>query len=146
MNHLEGHLFAPMLEDAELAPPFVALLVSGGHTMLLDVPAWGTYRLLGQTLDDAAGEAFDKVAKLLGLGYPGGPVVERLAKEGNPGRFRFPRPMLAGPRARRTDRYAFSFSGLKTAVLRAVDRPSPSDRSATGPTWRGASRTPPSTC
>ena len=79
VNHLEGHIFAPVLEDAELAPPFVALLVSGGHTMLLDVPAWGTYRLLGQTLDDAAGEAFDKVAKLLGLGYPGGPVVERLA-------------------------------------------------------------------
>jgi N6-L-threonylcarbamoyladenine synthase len=120
VNHLEGHLFAPSLEDPELAPPFVALLVSGGHTMLLDVPAWGEYRLLGQTLDDAAGEAFDKVAKLLGLGYPGGPVIERLAKDGRPGRFTFPRPMLqeldrAGP-----NRYAFSFSGLKTAVLRAV--------------------------
>jgi N6-L-threonylcarbamoyladenine synthase len=120
VNHLEGHLFAPSLEDPELAPPFVALLVSGGHTMLLDVPAWGDYRLLGQTLDDAAGEAFDKVAKLLGLGYPGGPVIERLAREGRPGRFAFPRPMLqeldrAGP-----NRYAFSFSGLKTAVLRAV--------------------------
>jgi N6-L-threonylcarbamoyladenine synthase len=80
VNHLEGHLFAPTLEDAELAPPFVALLVSGGHTMLLDVPAWGEYRLLGQTLDDAAGEAFDKVAKLLGLGYPGGAAIERLAR------------------------------------------------------------------
>ena len=120
VNHLEGHIFAPVLEDAELAPPFVALLVSGGHTMLLDVPAWGTYRLLGQTLDDAAGEAFDKVAKLLGLGYPGGPVVERLAKEGNPDRFRFPRPMLAELERDGPSRYAFSFSGLKTAVLRAA--------------------------
>jgi N6-L-threonylcarbamoyladenine synthase len=120
VNHLEGHLFAPTLEDPDLAPPFVALLASGGHTMLLDVPAWGEYRLLGQTLDDAAGEAFDKVAKLLGLGYPGGPLIERLAREGDPRRFTFPRPMLqeldrGGPNC-----YAFSFSGLKTAVLRAV--------------------------
>src|SRR4029453_15674146 len=81
VNHLEGHLFAPTLEDPELAPPFVALLVSGGHTMLLDVPAWGGYRLVGRTLDDAAGEAFDKVAKLLGLGYPGGPGIGGLGKE-----------------------------------------------------------------
>src|SRR5206468_11724712 len=81
VNHLEGHLFAPTLEDPELAPPFVALLVSGGHTMLLDVPDWGEYRLLGQTLDDAAGEAFDKVSMLLGLGYPGGPAIERMARE-----------------------------------------------------------------
>jgi N6-L-threonylcarbamoyladenine synthase len=120
VNHLEGHLFAPSLEDPELAPPFVALLVSGGHTMLLDVPAWGEYRLLGQTLDDAAGEAFDKVAKLLGLGYPGGPAIERLAKEGEPGRFTFPRPMLQELERDGPNRYAFSFSGLKTAVLRAV--------------------------
>ncbi|HKR56619.1 MAG TPA: tRNA (adenosine(37)-N6)-threonylcarbamoyltransferase complex transferase subunit TsaD, partial [Gemmatimonadales bacterium] len=81
VNHLEGHLFAPAVEDAELAPPFVALLVSGGHTMLLDVPEWGRYRLMGATRDDAAGEAFDKVAILMGLGYPGGPAIERLAKE-----------------------------------------------------------------
>jgi N6-L-threonylcarbamoyladenine synthase len=120
VNHLEGHLFAPSLEDPHLAPPFVALLVSGGHTMLLDVPAWGTYRLLGQTLDDAAGEAFDKVAKLLGLGYPGGPVIERLAKEGDPRRYVFPRPMLQDLDRGGANRYAFSFSGLKTAVLRAV--------------------------
>ena len=120
VNHLEGHLFAPSLEDAELAPPFVGLLVSGGHTMLLDVPAWGEYRLLGQTLDDAAGEAFDKVAKLLGLGYPGGPAIERLAKEGDPGRYRFPRPMLQDLEREGPNRYAFSFSGLTTAVLRAV--------------------------
>ncbi len=120
VNHLEGHLFAPTLEDPELAPPFVGLLVSGGHTMLLDVPAWGEYRLLGQTLDDAAGEAFDKVSKLLGLGYPGGPVIERLARQGDPARYSFPRPMLQDLDREGPNRYAFSFSGLKTAVLRAV--------------------------
>jgi N6-L-threonylcarbamoyladenine synthase len=120
INHLEGHLFAPTLEDTELEPPFIALLVSGGHTMLLDVPAWGEYRLLGQTLDDAAGEAFDKVANLLGLGYPGGAAIERLAREGRPGRFRLPSPMLSELEREGPKRYAFSFSGLKTAVLRAV--------------------------
>lgn len=120
VNHLEGHLFAPTLEDPQLKPPFIALLVSGGHTMLLDVPAWGEYRLLGQTLDDAAGEAFDKVANLLGLGYPGGAAIERLAREGHPGRFRFPTPMLQELDREGTHQYAFSFSGLKTAVLRAV--------------------------
>ena len=120
VNHLEGHLFAPTLEDSELRPPFIGLLVSGGHTMLLDVPAWGEYRLLGQTLDDAAGEAFDKVANLLGLGYPGGAAIERLAGEGRPGRYRLPRPMLSELERDGPNRYAFSFSGLKTAVLRAV--------------------------
>jgi N6-L-threonylcarbamoyladenine synthase len=110
---MEGHLFAAALEDPDLAPPFVALLVSGGHTMLLDVPAWGRYRLLGATRDDAAGEAFDKVATLLGLGYPGGAAIERLAAQGDPARFAFPRPM-------KDDGYEFSFSGLKTAVLHAV--------------------------
>jgi N6-L-threonylcarbamoyladenine synthase len=129
VNHLEGHLFAPTLEDPELAPPFVGLLVSGGHTMLLDVPAWGEYRLLGQTLDDAAGEAFDKVAKLLGLGYPGGAPIERLAREGRAGRFRFPRPMLQELDRDGPNRYAFSFSGLKTAVLRVV-RPVPGAEAA----------------
>ena len=113
VHHMEGHLFAPTLEDRDLAPPFVALLVSGGHTLLLDVPAWGRYRLLGETRDDAAGEAFDKVATLLGLGYPGGPPLERLAQEGDPSRFPFPRPML-------NEGFEFSFSGLKTAVLHAV--------------------------
>ncbi len=113
VHHMEGHLFAPTVEDPELAPPFVALLVSGGHTLLLDVPAWGRYRLLGQTRDDAAGEAFDKVASLLGLGYPGGPAIERLARAGDPTRFDFPRPMIA-------EGFEFSFSGLKTAVLHAV--------------------------
>ncbi len=113
VHHMEGHLFAPLVEDPDLAPPFVALLVSGGHTLLLDVPAWGRYRLLGATRDDAAGEAFDKVATLLGLGYPGGPAIERLAQAGDPARFSFPRPM-------RDEGYEFSFSGLKTAVLHAV--------------------------
>ncbi len=120
VHHLEGHLFAPTLEDPALAPPFVALLVSGGHTMLLDVEGWGRYRLLGQTLDDAAGEAFDKVGTLLGLGYPAGAAIERLATEGRPGRFRFPRSMLQTLDQDGPHRYAFSFSGLKTAVLRAV--------------------------
>jgi N6-L-threonylcarbamoyladenine synthase len=133
VNHLEGHLFAPSLEDPDLAPPFVALLVSGGHTMLLDVPAWGEYRLLGQTLDDAAGEAFDKVAKLLGLGYPGGPVIERLAKEGDPDRYGFPRPMLQELDREGPNRYAFSFSGLKTAVLRAVRAGGDPDRTGEPP-------------
>jgi len=113
VHHMEGHLFAPAVEDPDLAPPFVALLVSGGHTLLLDVPAWGQYRLLGATRDDAAGEAFDKVAILLGLGYPGGPPIERLAQSGDPARFTFPRPML-------DEGFEFSFSGLKTAVLHAV--------------------------
>ena len=113
VHHMEGHLFAPAIEDRQLAPPFVALLVSGGHTLLLDVPAWGRYRLLGETRDDAAGEAFDKVATLLGLGYPGGPAIEKLASEGDPSRFNFPRPMIA-------DGFEFSFSGLNTAVLHAV--------------------------
>lgn len=112
VHHLEGHLFAPTLEDPNLEPPFVALLVSGGHTLLLDVRAWGRYRLLGQTRDDAAGEAFDKVASLLELEYPGGPPIERVAAQGID-RLRFPRPMLH-------DGFDFSFSGLKTAVLHAV--------------------------
>ena len=113
VHHLEGHLFAPTLEDQGLEPPFVALLVSGGHTLLLDVEEWGAYRVLGETQDDAAGEAFDKVGTLLGLPYPAGAAIERLAGQGRPGRFDFPRPMLRNG-------YAFSFSGLKTAVLRAV--------------------------
>lgn len=121
IHHMEGHLFATELEDATASPPFTALLVSGGHTMLLDVADWGTYRLLGTTRDDAAGEAFDKVAKLLGLPYPGGRHVEALATGGDPTRHRFARPMLHGGQAEGDDDYyAFSFSGLKTAVLLAV--------------------------
>jgi tRNA N6-adenosine threonylcarbamoyltransferase len=121
VHHMEGHLFATSLDDARAEPPFTALLVSGGHTLLLDVPAWGQYRLLGATRDDAAGEAFDKVAKLLGLPYPGGRHVEALARDGDPSRFRFSRPMLH--RNTPVDDPAYfdvSFSGLKTAVLTAV--------------------------
>jgi N6-L-threonylcarbamoyladenine synthase len=118
VHHMEAHLFAPSLEDAAAEPPFVALLVSGGHTLLLHATAWGEYRMLGATRDDAAGEAFDKVAKLLDLPYPGGPVIERLASSGDPARHVLPRPMLArNQRPGDSDYYDFSFSGLKTAVV-----------------------------
>jgi N6-L-threonylcarbamoyladenine synthase len=121
VHHMEAHLFAPSLEDPEAQPPFVALLVSGGHTLLLHVPAWGEYRLLGQTRDDAAGEAFDKVAKLLDLSYPGGPAIQALAEMGDPTRYRLPRPMLRGNQLPGTpEYYDFSFSGLKTAVATLV--------------------------
>jgi len=111
IHHMEGHLLAPMLETPAPDFPFVALLVSGGHTQLVEVQAVGQYRTLGESMDDAAGEAFDKVAKLLGLPYPGGPALAKLAEKGTPGRFRFPRPMTERPGL------DFSFSGLKTAVL-----------------------------
>ena len=121
VHHMEGHLFATALEHRDAVPPFTAMLVSGGHTLLVDVEAWGVYRLLGRTRDDAAGEAFDKVAKLLGLPYPGGPHVERLARDGDPARFRFARPMLKrNQQPGDDDYYDVSFSGLKTAVLHAV--------------------------
>lgn len=121
VHHMEGHLFGTALEHPEAVPPFTALLISGGHTLLLDVERWGAYRLLGATRDDAAGEAFDKVAKLLGLPYPGGPPVERLAATGDPARYRFPRPMLRrDQQPGDPDYYDISFSGLKTAVLHAV--------------------------
>lgn len=115
VHHMEGHLLAPMLEDPAPSFPFVALLVSGGHTQLVEVAGIGRYRLLGESLDDAAGEAFDKTAKLLDLDYPGGPQIARLAQEGTPGRFVFPRPM--------TDRPGldFSFSGLKTFALTTIN-------------------------
>ena len=115
VHHLEGHLLAPLLEENPPTFPFVALLVSGGHTQLMRVSAIGDYELLGDTLDDAAGEAFDKTAKLLGLGYPGGPALSRLAKEGQPGKFKLPRPLL------HSGDLNFSFSGLKTAVLSIVN-------------------------
>ena len=121
VHHMEGHLFATALDHREAVPPFTALLVSGGHTLLLDVEEWGRYRLIGATRDDAAGEAFDKVAKLLGLPYPGGRHVEQLAREGDPARFRFTKPMVRRNDAPGDpDYYQFSFSGLKTAVLNAV--------------------------
>lgn len=114
VHHLEGHLLAPLLEPKAPAFPFLALLVSGGHTQLIDVAGLGQYRILGETLDDAAGEAFDKTAKLLGLPYPGGAALAALAEHGRKGEFTFPRPMLDRPGL------DFSFSGLKTAALVAL--------------------------
>jgi N6-L-threonylcarbamoyladenine synthase len=116
VHHLEGHLLSPLLSDPAPAFPFVALLVSGGHTQLMRVDDVGRYTLLGESLDDAAGEAFDKSAKLLGLDYPGGALLSRLAQRGTPGRFKLPRPML------HSGDLDFSFSGLKTAVLVAVQK------------------------
>jgi N6-L-threonylcarbamoyladenine synthase len=115
VNHLEGHLFAALLDHGAIDWPVTVLLVSGGHTLLVSMEGPGRYRLLGQTLDDAAGEAFDKVARFLGLGYPGGPAIERAGKDGDPGAFTFPRAML-------DDGLDLSFSGLKTAVVHAVRR------------------------
>jgi N6-L-threonylcarbamoyladenine synthase len=115
VNHLEGHLFAPVLEEPSLEWPMIVLLVSGGHTLLVEARAPGRYRLLGQTLDDAAGEAFDKVARYLGLGYPGGPAIDRVAEQGDPTAFALPRALVE-------EGYDFSFSGLKTAVVRTVER------------------------
>ena len=116
VHHMEGHLLAPMLEDDVPEFPFVALLISGGHTQLVRVDGIGHYQLLGESVDDAAGEAFDKTAKLLGLDYPGGPVLSKLAESGTPGRFKFPRPM--------TDRPGldFSFSGLKTSAANCIHK------------------------
>jgi N6-L-threonylcarbamoyladenine synthase len=122
IHHLEGHLLAPMLEQPTPPLPHIALLVSGGHTMLIEVRAIGDYRVLGQTRDDAAGEAFDKSAKLLGLPYPGGPALAQLAERGRPGVYAFPRPMLDRPG------FEFSFSGLKTAVMQAVRAAAPSEQ------------------
>ncbi len=116
VHHMEGHLLAPMLEDNPPRYPFVALLVSGGHTQLVEVASLGEYRLLGESLDDAAGEAFDKAAKMLNLGYPGGPAVARLAAQGEEGRFTFPRPMVDRPGL------DFSFSGLKTFTRNTIEK------------------------
>jgi N6-L-threonylcarbamoyladenine synthase len=120
IHHLEGHLLAPLLGSPAPEFPFIALLVSGGHTQLMRVDGVGSYTLLGETQDDAAGEAFDKTAKLLGLGYPGGPALSRLAESGIAGRIRLPRPMIS------SGDLEFSFSGLKTAVLTALKNEHPS--------------------
>ncbi|GAB4113814.1 MAG: tRNA (adenosine(37)-N6)-threonylcarbamoyltransferase complex transferase subunit TsaD [Candidatus Caldatribacteriota bacterium] len=111
VNHLEAHIYANFLENYNLKPPFICLVVSGGHTTLVYVQDYGRYKIIGETRDDAAGEIFDKIAKFLNLGYPGGPVIERLAQKGNPLALRFPRPLS------RAKGYDFSFSGLKTAVI-----------------------------
>ena len=115
VNHLEGHLFATQLDHPGLEPPLVALLVSGGHTLLVLMRDWGRYEILGKTIDDAAGEAYDKVAKMLGLGYPGGPVIDKMAEKGDPGFVQFPRALM------KQDSLNFSFSGLKTAVLNYIE-------------------------
>jgi N6-L-threonylcarbamoyladenine synthase len=115
VHHIEGHIFASVLGDEAFDPPFVALVVSGGHTSLFAVRELGTYEVLGETLDDAAGEAFDKIARFLGLGYPGGPAIDKLSRRGNAGAVAFPRALLR-------DGLDFSFSGLKTAVVRHVRR------------------------
>ena len=114
VNHLEGHVEAAFLERPELGVPLVALIVSGGHTMIALVPERGRYEILGQTIDDAAGEAFDKIARFIGLGFPGGPVIDQLAAQGNPAAYAFPRAKM------NDDDYDFSYSGLKTAVIRWV--------------------------
>ena len=114
VNHLEAHLMAPFLDEEKVEFPFLTLLVSGGHSLIIDVQGLNQYKILGQSRDDAVGEAFDKVAKLIGLGYPGGPEIERVAQDGDPMAFNFPQPML------HSSDYDFSFSGLKTAVLYAV--------------------------
>ncbi|RLA38169.1 MAG: tRNA (adenosine(37)-N6)-threonylcarbamoyltransferase complex transferase subunit TsaD [Gammaproteobacteria bacterium] len=124
VHHMEGHLLAPLMEADPPAFPFIALLVSGGHTQLIEVDGLGSYRLLGDTRDDAVGEAFDKTAKLLGLGYPGGPALANLADEGNPDRFTFPRPMTGRPGL------DFSFSGLKTHALVTLRDLDPDDATA----------------
>ncbi|MBQ7214747.1 MAG: tRNA (adenosine(37)-N6)-threonylcarbamoyltransferase complex transferase subunit TsaD [Synergistaceae bacterium] len=116
VNHLEGHLFAPLVDAEDLEPPFLSLIVSGGHTEIVSVESFGKYELLGQTRDDAAGEAYDKAARILGLKYPGGPEIDRLAKKGNPHAFEFPVSL------RNTGKVEFSFSGLKTALLWQVKK------------------------
>ena len=116
INHLEGHLMSPMMEYPEISMPFICLLVSGGHSMIVDVKAKGDYEIIGQSQDDAVGEAFDKVGKLLGLPYPGGPHIEKLALKGNPEAYDFPRPMI------HSDNLDMSLSGLKTAVLYTVQK------------------------
>ena len=116
INHLEGHLMSPMMEFPEISMPFICLLVSGGHSMIVDVKAKGDYEIIGQSQDDAVGEAFDKVGKLLGLPYPGGPHIEKLALNGNPKAYDFPRPMI------HSDNLDMSLSGLKTAVLYTVQK------------------------
>ena len=131
VNHLEGHLFASLLEQPELGWPLVVLLVSGGHTMLVEVTEPGRYRLMGGTIDDAAGEAFDKVARYLGLGYPGGPAIDRVAEQGDATAFAFPRSLPG-------DGYDFSFSGLKTSVVNTVRKHPEADTADVAASFRQA--------
>ena len=137
VHHMEAHLFANSLESHDATPPFVALLISGGHTLLLHAPAWGRYELLGSTRDDAVGEAFDKVARRIGLGFPGGPEIERLARKGVAGTYSLPRPMLSGRDAPGDPAwFDFSFSGLKTAashLMAAIEKGDEKDIDAARP-------------
>ena len=128
VNHLEGHVFANFLSDPDLKPPFLALVVSGGHTSLLVVEDYNTFRLLGQTRDDAAGEAFDKIARFMGLPYPGGPEIEKLALSGKAEAIDFPRPLLLNS-------YDFSFSGLKSAVINYLHAQAQRGLRSSGKTW-----------
>ena len=122
VHHLEGHIYASYLAQPELQPPFLCLLVSGGHTSSIHVKDYGEYQLLGSTRDDAAGEAFDKVARLLEIGYPGGPVIDRLAQQGNPKAYELPEGRISLPHGNGYHPYDFSFSGMKTAVLRLTQK------------------------
>jgi len=124
INHIEGHIFANLIDTQELTPPFICLIISGGHTQLVLIEEFGRYRTLGRTRDDAAGEAFDKVAKMLNIGYPGGPIIDALSRGANQNFITFPRPML------REDNYDFSFSGIKTAVLYYIRKLEPREREA----------------
>ncbi len=133
VNHLEGHLHAPMIEHPEISYPHIGLIVSGGHTALYLVKGFGDFRFLGGTRDDAAGEAFDKVAKILGLGYPGGPIVDKMAKQGNPAAFRFTKPKMP--------KYDFSFSGLKTAVKSVLQKGQGSEGPFAEPSHESLSKT-----
>ena len=122
VHHLEGHIYASYLAQPELEPPFLCLLVSGGHTSSIHVKDYGEYKLLGSTRDDAAGEAFDKVARLLDIGYPGGPIIDRLAQQGNPKAFQLPEGRISLPNGNGYHPYDYSFSGMKTAVLRLTQK------------------------
>lgn len=135
VNHLEGHVFANFLTDPDLEPPFLALVVSGGHTALLKVTGYNSFELLGQTRDDAAGEAFDKIARVMGMPYPGGPEIEKLARTGNSQAIEFPRAMLDNP-------YEFSFSGLKSAVINYLHNEEQAGVPSTRPMWPPRSRKP----
>lgn len=122
INHLEGHIYASYLAEPNLKPPFLCLLVSGGHTILINVQNCGVYQIIGSTRDDAVGEAFDKVARLLNLGYPGGPIIDKLAQNGNPKAFTLPEGRVSLPDNQGFHRYDSSFSGLKTAMLRLIEK------------------------
>lgn len=140
VHHIDGHICANFIENKELEPPFICLVVSGGHTHLVVVEDYGKYKILGRTRDDAAGEAFDKVARAIGLGYPGGPKIDKISKEGNPEAITFPRAKVGD------SEYDFSFSGLKSSVLNYLNSCQMKGERSTGQTWRPPSRKRSPTC